>query len=162
MSFQFVRYAIISLLLVVVQTTLIRAISLGGIVPDLLVIWIVYTTLHLGQLRGTLWGFAIGLFMDLITGDFLGLSAFAKTLTGFLAGYFYNENKALLTLGSYRFLLIVLLVSFVHNILYFFILTLGTDINFGQAVLYSGITTTLYTTTLSLLPMFILQRKLSM
>lgn len=156
------KYSFISLMLVVVQTTLTRAIALGGIAPDFLVIWIVYITLKQGQLRGTIWGFSIGLFTDLLTGEFLGLSALSKTLTAFVAGYFYNENKTDLTLGSHRFLLIVLLVSFIHNTLFFFVFTLGTDLQFGGILLRYGVTTTLYTAVLSLIPMFILQRKLSM
>lgn len=157
-----IKYAIISLVLVVFQTTLARLISVGGITPDILVIWVVYLALKEGQLRGTVWGFCIGLFMDLLAGDFLGLSALSKTFSGFLGGYFYNENKTQLTLGSYRFLLIVLFVSFVHNIVYFMIFTLGTEIHLWQAVLQLGFTTTLYTATLSLIPMFVLQRKFSL
>ena len=51
-------------------------------------------------------GFFIGLALDLLSGSdgMLGLSALTKTVAGFIAGYFYNENKTLQTLGSYRFL----------------------------------------------------------
>jgi len=38
--------------------------------------------------------------VDLLSGadGMLGLSALAKTIAGFVAGYFYNENKTLQTL----------------------------------------------------------------
>jgi rod shape-determining protein MreD len=157
----YLKYSLISLVLIVAQTTLTRAIALGGIAPDILVIWIVYLSLNQGQLRGTIWGFGIGLFTDLLAGEFLGLSALSKTFAGFLAGYFYNENKTALTLGSYRFLLIVLLVSFVHNVVFFFVFTLGTEMRFWSFVLRFGVTTTLYTAILSLMPMFVLQRKVT-
>lgn len=156
------KYAIISFVLLVFQTTLAQVISVGGITPDIMVVWVVYLALKEGQLRGTVWGFCIGLCMDLLAGDFLGLSAFSKTISGFAGGYFYNENKTQLTLGSYRFLLIVLLVSFVNNLVYFLIFTLGTEIRFWQAVLNLGLTTTLYTATLTLIPVFVLQRKFSL
>lgn len=157
-----VTYAIISLLLVVLQTTVGRLLSLEGITPDLLVIWIVYLAITEGQARGTVWGFGIGLCIDLLSADFLGLSALTKTLCGFLGGYFYNENKTQMTLGSYRFLLIVLFASFIHNILYFMIFTQGTDFHLWQTILRFGITTTLYTATLSVIPMFAFSRKLSL
>lgn len=156
-----VVYAFISLALVILQTTIGRLVSLGGIIPDMLVIWVAYLAIKEGQLRGTVWGFSVGLFSDFLAADFLGLSALSKTLAGFTAGYFFNQNTTQQTLGSYRFPLIVVVVSLVHNAVYFLIFTLGTDIHFWQTVLRFGITTTLYTATVSLLPMFILQRKLS-
>ena len=153
---------VVSLMLVVLQTTIVRLFTLEGIIPDILIIWVAYLALTEGQLRGTVWGFSIGLCLDLLSGNFLGLSAMSKTLCGFLCGYFYNENKMHLTLGSYRFLLIVLLASFLHNLLYFMIFTQGTDIRFWQVVMRFGITTTLYTATVSALPMFAFSRKLSL
>src|SRR5258706_12621890 len=104
-------YCFISMLLILAQTSLLRLVSLEGITPDILTIWIVYIALKEGQLSATLSGFCIGLIVDLITGNFIGLAALTKTLAGFFAGYFYNENKTRLTLGSYRFPLIVLLTS---------------------------------------------------
>ena len=155
-------YIFISLFLAVLQTTIARMLSLEGITPDLLIIWIVYLALTKGQMQATVWGFGIGLCMDLLSGDFLGLSALTKTLCGFLAGYFYNENKTQMTLGSYRFLLIILFASFLHNLVYFLVFTQGTDISFWRAIFQIGLTTTLYTATVSLIPMFAFSKKLSL
>ena len=157
-----ITYVFISLFLVILQTTIARLVSLEGITPDLLVIWIVYVAITEGQLHATVWGFGIGLCMDLISGDFLGLSALTKTLCGFVAGYFYNENKIQMTRGSYRFLLIVLFAAFLHNLLYFLVFTQGTDISFWRVVFQLGLTTTLYTATMSLIPMFAFSKKLSL
>lgn len=154
-------YIVISLVLLAFQTTVVQLLSLRGITPDVLIVWVVYLALKEGQLRGTLWGFAIGLLMDLVSGDFLGLSALSKTICGFLGGYFYNENKTQITLGSYRFLLIVLAVAFVHNIVYFMIFTRGTNIPLWQVILQLGLATTLYTTVISIIPMFTFARKSS-
>src|SRR5712671_4365183 len=102
------KYALISLFLIIVQTQATRLLSIDEIAPDILIIWIVYLALRTGQLSGTLWGFAIGLVFDLVTGNFIGLSAMTKTISGFAAGYFYNENKTQLILRSYQFMVIVL------------------------------------------------------
>jgi len=156
------RNIAVSLALVVLQTTIVRMLSLEGIVPDLLIIWVVYIALTEGQLHGTVWGFCIGLCADILSGSFLGLSAMTKTVSGFVGGYFFNDNKTQLTLGTYRFLLIVLSVSFLHNLLYFIIFTQGSEIRFWEVVFKFGITTTLYTATVCVIPMFAFSRRLSL
>jgi len=122
-------------------------------------IWIVYIALMSGQMHAIIWGFSIGVVFDLVTGNFIGLSALTKTICGFVAGYFFNENKTILTLRSYRFVIIVLIVSLVHNTIYFVIFTLGTDIGFIKAIFQFGLATALYTSILTLLPMFRFGRK---
>jgi rod shape-determining protein MreD len=151
--------AVISIVLIVIQTTVISLISLEGITPDLLAIWVVYLALRKGQMPGTIIGFAVGLVFDMATGSFIGLSALTKTLCGFVAGYFYNENKTKLILGSYRFLLIMMVSSFVHNVVYFILFTRGTDIGVFAAIFQYGVTTTLYTSVLALIPLFVSSRR---
>lgn len=154
------KYFLLSILFVIIQTQLMRILTLEGVTPDLLTIWIVYLALKEGQLAATMWGFCIGLMFDLVTGNFIGLSAFTKTICGFVAGYFFNENKTPLTLGSYRFIIIVLVTSLVHNTIYFVIFTQGSDIGLMNAIFQVGLATTFYTATLTLLPMFIFSRKI--
>jgi len=153
------KYALISLFLTVAQTQAVRLLSIEQITPDILMIWIVYVALRLGQFSGTLWGFAIGLVFDLITGNFIGLSAMTKTISGFAAGYFYNENKTHLILRSYQFIVIVLVVGIIHNLIYFLIFTQGSDIGFFTAVVQYGFATALYTSIVTLLPMLSFARK---
>ena len=62
---------------------------------------------------------------DAVTIQFFGLMAMTKTIAGFIAGYFYNDNITTQTLGSYRFVLIVLLASFVHNLFFYGIFLQG-------------------------------------
>jgi len=150
--------AVVSIVLIVIQTTVVSLISLEGITPDVLAIWVVYLALREGQMRGTVIGFAVGLVFDLATGSFIGLSALTKTICGFMAGYFYDENKTKLILGSYRFLLIMMMSSFVHNVLYFILFTRGTEIGLLGAVFQFGFTTTLYTSALALIPLFVYSR----
>lgn len=156
-----VKYLFISFLLIIIQSQVMRLLSLEGMTPDILAIWVVYIALRHGQLRGTVWGFCIGLFFDLVTGNFIGLSALTKTVCGFVAGYFYNENKTVMMLTSYRFSLVVLIVSFIHNVIYFVIFTQGSDIGLIRAILEFGLATTLYTATVSLIPLLFFSRKLS-
>jgi len=153
------RYAVFTVVFVVLQTKVMGLLNLEGVTPDILTVWVVYIALKEGQLPATVWGFCIGLFSDLVTGNFIGLSALAKTICGFTAGYFHNENKTSLTLASYRFLVVVLVASIVHNTAYFVLYTRGSDLGIVAAVFQYGLATTFYTTTLSLLPMFAFGRK---
>jgi rod shape-determining protein MreD len=151
----------LSLVLILLQTTAVQLVSLNGIVCDLLLILIVYISIKDGQITGTVYGFSIGLVFDLISGGFLGLSSLTKAVCGFIAGYFFNDNKTEITLGSYRFLLVVLFSSLVHNFIYFILYQQGSELNFWLAILRIGLTTTLYTTTVSVIPVLIYARKYS-
>ncbi len=154
-------YIAASLFLVLLQTTLFRYLAIETVVPDILLLWIVYIALREGQIAGTLAGFCIGLALDMLSaGDaMLGLSALAKTVGGFIAGYFYNENKTFQTLGGYQFVLIVVVVSIVHNLIYFIIFLQGSDIGWWKTVVVYGFLTSLYTAAFGLLPMFAFARK---
>ncbi|MDE3056409.1 MAG: rod shape-determining protein MreD [Bacteroidota bacterium] len=158
---RYVQYALITLALVILQATIIPFVSIANTVPDVLLVWIVYIAIQAGQIPATIAGFTAGIVVDLIGGQFIGLSAFSKTIAGFLAGYFYSDNKIEQTLGSHRFLLVVALASFIHNIVYFTIFVQGTSISFWTAVFQFGIFSTIYTTATALFPVFSFHRKLA-
>ncbi len=149
-----IRYGLITVVLIVLQTTFIRFISIESITPDILVVWIVYLALRYGQIHATVAGFILGFIVDIISGDFLGLYALSKTVCGFVAGYSYDENRTTQTLATYRFALIVLLASIVHNVIYFTIFVQGSELPFWRTLGLFGVTTSLYTSALSLLPIF--------
>src|SRR3972149_9625523 len=119
------RSILIVLGLLLLQTTFVPLLSLGGTVPDLLLIWVVFTALRRGQVETTVAGFLAGLLQDLVSTQLFGLAALSKTVAGFLAGYFYNENKTDQTLGTYRFFLLFGLCSLVHNGISFMIFLQG-------------------------------------
>ncbi len=141
------------------QFMVVRFMSIGGVTPDILLIWLFYLTLTEGQIPGTIGGFLTGLLFDLGTGGFVGLTSLSKTVACFLAGYFHNENKTLITLGSYRFIAMIFAISLVHNALYFAIFTAGTQMSYFSTVFWYGLTTAVYTSVAALLPMFLFSRK---
>ncbi len=99
----------------VVQLTLVPLISVEYFVPDLVLILLVYYTLLKGQMFGTITGAVFGLLFDLFSGNLLGLAMFSKTIAGFTAGYFYNENKIDTNTSMLNFSLIVFLSAFVDS-----------------------------------------------
>ena len=117
--------------LLIIQTTIVPLIAINGVVPDLIIILVVFYTLKMGQMHGTVLGFIYGLLFDLITGGLLGSSMLSKTITGFITGYFYNENKKDIYLKSFIFPLIVLLASTIDSFIlsFFSTLDLNTSIN---------------------------------
>lgn len=152
---------LLSLLFLLLQTTLIKYLAITTIVPDILLIWIAYVAIRRGQIASTTTGFCLGLAMDLLSsGDgMLGLSALSKTVAGFVGGYFFNENKTVQTLQGFRFITVVLVISLVHNLIYFLIFLQGTGLGWWDAVMWYGIPTSLYTSATALLPMFGFARK---
>lgn len=155
----YLRSALVVLGLLVLQTTFIQWMELGGVVPDILFVWLMYIAITRGQVDATVAGFAVGLLQDLATTQFFGLAALAKTVSGFVGGYFYNENKTEITLGTYRFVLVTMICSVVHNLIYFGIFFQGTDGGVLVPLLRYTMTTTLYTGAVSALPMFAFFRK---
>jgi rod shape-determining protein MreD len=155
----YIRSTLAILVLLLLQTTFIPFLSMGGFLPDVLLIWVVYIAVTRGQLEATITGFAVGLLQDAVTIQFFGLGALTKTLAGFVAGYFFNENLTEQTLGSYRFLLITLLSSFVHNVLYYGIFLQGIQDALFTTMIEFSVAVSLYTALVSVFPMFTFVRK---
>jgi len=154
------RYTSYSLI-ILLQTTLVRFLAVGGLEPDIVLVWIVFYALRRGQISGTIAGFASGLLLDLLSVQTAcSGSPPVKDRCGFLTGYYFNENKTLQTLGSYRSVLILAGMAFVHNLIYFTIFLQGTDVGvWGTLALY-GIPSAAYTAAIGLLPMFAYARRL--
>jgi rod shape-determining protein MreD len=150
----YIRSALVVIGLLLLQTTFLPFIALGGYLPDLFILYLVYIALRRGQIEATISGFIIGILQDIITTQFFGLAALSKTIAGFVAGYFFNENTAEQTLGSYRYVLLVGLCSVIHNLTYFIIFFQGSN----DSVFFSTIE---HTTgiTICVLPMFFCSRK---
>lgn len=155
----YIQSALIIVGLLLLQTTFIPLIALGSYVPDLFILWLLYIALRRGQIEATVTGFAAGLLQDIVTTRFFGLMALSKTITGFVAGYFFNENTVEQTLGSYRYVLLVLLCSFLHNLLYFTFFFQGSEEPIFFTTIELSIGMTLFTGIISVLPMFIFSRK---
>ncbi len=151
----------IVLVLLVLQTTFIPYLSIIGFLPDIFLPWLVYLALRRGQVEAPNYGFGVGFLQDITATKFLGLAALSKTIASFVAGYFFNENTAEQTLGSYRFVLIILLCSFINDLVYFTVFFQGVEGSLIGHVLQFSVASTIYTGVISLLPMFAFSQKYS-
>lgn len=145
--------------LIVFQMTVIPLISIQGIIPDLILILLLFYTFKEGQMYGTVMGFVFGVSFDLISGGVLGSAAFAKTLAGFIGGYFYNENTAQTYLTSYRFSLVVLLCAVIDSTLFAFFS--GSDFDYSMTIMFlrQGLIPAVYTAVVSNLVLLFVPKK---
>lgn len=153
-----ITYAIIAMALSIVHVVFLRFIAVGSITPDLLLILVVWIAMMEGQFMGTIAGFACGLLFDGVSGDVIGTNALAKTVAGFLAGYFFKTGYGISLIGNYRFLLIITVAGFIHNIIYFTFYVRPMQVGFFDFVLTYGVATTLYTTVVAVFPMLYVNR----
>lgn len=72
---------------IVLQTTVLHFLPIGGVQPDLVLVIVVYLGLVRGPEIGCVTGFAFGLIEDFFSpGLYIGSNALSKTLVGFFCG----------------------------------------------------------------------------
>lgn len=116
---QYLKPILILILAILIQLIIIPLISVYNIAPQVILIILVYYTLLGGQIFGTILGFISGFLFDLFSGGVLGSAALAMTISIFVIGYFYNENRLKENITTYFFVLYL----FIAGIIYFLIYT---------------------------------------
>jgi rod shape-determining protein MreD len=148
---------IISILLffpvLLIQTTVVPLIAIENVIPDLVIIILVYYSISQNQIYGTVLGFIYGFLFDIITGSLLGSTMIAKTIAGFSAGYFSSENKRDQYLISYNFALIVLMASLIDSTINAFFSSVSFNTNIFILFIQYALFPSLYTSTIALMGM---------
>jgi rod shape-determining protein MreD len=84
------KLSVLSLVLlggsIVLQSTLLRYVAIGGVKPDLSLVILVFIAIRTGKLFGQYAGFAAGIVEDFISLPPLGYYALIRTVIGFLYG----------------------------------------------------------------------------
>lgn len=151
MRVKFIVSIILFFPMLLIQTTIIPLIAIKGVIPDLILILLVFYAMRYGQIYGTVLGFVYGFLFDVITGSLIGSTMLAKTLSGFVAGYFYNENKQEQYIKSLFFCLIVLLCGVIDSVVYSFFLTIDFNSNVLLLIFEQGMLPGFYTAVISLI-----------
>lgn len=148
---------IISILLffpvLLIQTTVVPLIAIENVIPDLVIIILVYYSISQNQIYGTVLGFIYGFLFDIITGSLLGSTMISKTIAGFSAGYFSSENKRDQYLISYNFALIVLMASLIDSTINAFFSSVSFNTNIFILFIQYALFPSLYTSTIALMGM---------
>jgi rod shape-determining protein MreD len=84
---RYLKYLLWFLVLLVTQMTLVPALSIQGMQPDFLFVFLAYLCFREGPATGLLAGFFIGLLQDVYNPAHLGENALVKTVLGYLAGW---------------------------------------------------------------------------
>jgi len=78
---------LITVVLVVVQSTLISVINIYGVKPDIPLVFILCVSMIKGERTGAVIGFLNGLLEDILFGRFLGFNALVKSMSGYILGF---------------------------------------------------------------------------
>lgn len=71
-------------ILVILQSSRFEIMSIYGIKPDFIMLFVCLISLYGGGIEGTVFGFLGGTIQDLLSGGLFGAGAFSKTLCGYL------------------------------------------------------------------------------
>lgn len=159
MKINYLISIIIFIPVLIIQTTVVPLISIGQVVPDLIIILLVYYSITEGQIYGTILGFVYGFFFDLVTGSLLGSSMIAKTVAGFVAGYFSSENKIDICLMFFNFGLIVFLSALIDQIIYSFFSAFDISSNIFLIFFQNAFLPAFYTALLSMIIIIFIPKK---
>lgn len=92
----FLVLVLLSVIGLILQSTIFNDLSIAGVKPDFILIFIVFYSIIRGHKKGAAAGFVLGLMEDIYLGRFIGMNALAKGLTAFAAGWLtrgaFSEN----------------------------------------------------------------------
>jgi rod shape-determining protein MreD len=87
---------LIVVILFSIQTTWLEMFLVGGVIPDLALIWVVYCCVHCSRAMGIGSGIVMGILQDSLSGGLLGVNTLSKSFIGFffatLKDKFYVEG----------------------------------------------------------------------
>ncbi len=140
------------ILLFVFQTTILHSFTILGVRPDIVLILTFFISVNLGEDRGAILGFILGLIQDCLSSNLLGANAFSKGVVGFIFGYLRDKIVFENAFSQFTF---VLLASLVDAAIISLILFLTIPDNTQVAILFNKLLlSSVYTTIVA--PLFIL------
>ena len=110
----FFKYTTILLATFIFQAWSSEFFSICTLDPDFCFIILLYISIKNGGMIGTLFGFFIGLFIDLSSGtnQFFGLTPLVYTMTGYFSSFLKEENVRLNKIYFTSIWVVILLVQF--------------------------------------------------
>ena len=88
--------AILIFVSLILQLTVFNYIKVAGVKPDLILAIVIFNALINGSKEGAILGLVAGLAQDMMTGQFYGMNALSKMITGYIFGFagrkLYREN----------------------------------------------------------------------
>jgi len=147
---------LIVFILIPIQLILIPFISIYNIIPNVVLIYVLFYSLIRGQISGIIFAFFIGFIYDILSAGLIGSGMFSFTLSAFVAGYFHKEDFSEILLNGK-----IIIFSFMSSSMLFFLFysIFGTEsvrienqFSFVVFAFYSSIYTTLFALSVYLFP----------
>lgn len=136
-------FMIFYLVIVIYETLLADLLRLGPARLDLGLLLLIYVTLNLGSRPGIVFGFGLGLLLDVASPIWLGLGSLIKGTLGYGVGYF---KESLFVESIYSKMLLVFLTVVSNDILRYLFLYKFEWSAIGSVILGTTIFSALYTT----------------
>jgi rod shape-determining protein MreD len=109
-------YLVLYLVVIVYETLLADIFRLGPARLDLGLLLLIYVTLNQGTKPGIIFGFGLGLLLDLLTPLWLGLDSLIKSTLSYLVGFF---KESLFVESIFSKMLLVFLAVLINDFLRF-------------------------------------------
>ena len=147
-----IKWILLFLLVLVIQTTLVPQIAIFGIFPDLPLILLFVFSIQYGGTRGIWTGFSLGLLIDVFSAGLLGANALAKTIIGGAAGFFDRRN---MSIDPVLQLIMLLIAVVIHDVIIYLSNILADSANLlvdlPMFLLVSALPRAVYTTIVAVL-----------
>lgn len=144
---------------VLIQLTVIPLLSVQEVVPNLMLIAVVYFSILYGQIFGTITGASYGILYDLISGNLAGSNMLSKTVAGFIAGYFSGETRREKYLYTYSFTLVTFISALIDTTIFSFFSVIDFNTNFLLALFNHALLPSIYTSLVSILVVVVPYRR---
>jgi rod shape-determining protein MreD len=141
-KFKSIFYLLAFIVVAILQTTLMQAMAIKGISPDLVLIFLVFLSMKEGAMIGVYAGFFTGICLDVYSPQYLGIGSFAKSIVGYLTGLLDERNIKI----DDRYKLVVLCVASILHDTITSIGVYGAAITFNRLLLSDILPTAIYTT----------------
>ncbi|MGD1830662.1 MAG: rod shape-determining protein MreD [Spirochaetaceae bacterium] len=113
-------------LVVLLQSTLLQHISFYGILPDLVLIFVLFISLKGGSIKGEVIGFSGGLLLDFLSLSPLGFHCFIYAVIGFLAGYPHRNVTTESILTQFLFVTLGIIIKNILSSLLILVFSINT------------------------------------
>ncbi len=142
----FLRYGLAFAAALLLQITFVPLIEIVTWKPNLVLVVLTLLAIHHGKIAGSTAGFVVGLASDLLSGGLLGLSSMSKSISGYIAGGvagFFQERS--------QFIFTLLIAGACHDLIWYFVSTLGEAVNWWVILRFHIIPNLLYTAIVGML-----------
>ncbi len=136
-----ILYVVLFTLSIVVQLKVVPLFSVAGITPNLVLILVISVAFRAGKIVGVGAGFVAGVVIDAFSSGLFGISSLANVLCAFVAGSWPPEQIRRPAVVSGQ----LLSATLIHDLVYFWFLTIGTSFGPWHVLFNTVLPHTLYT-----------------